>query len=143
MAGFYSPLDKAITLAVTCHSGQVDKLGEPYILHPLRVMMTFEHEPERVAAVLHDVCRDAPQITPHCIGETFGDQYGRALDALTRREGEQYQDFIVRCGNSGLAKRIKIADLLDHLDPGRMGRLDPQVYFTLRNKYRRALVELL
>ena len=36
-----SMLNKAIEIAAKAHSGQVDKGGNPYILHPLRVMMNF------------------------------------------------------------------------------------------------------
>jgi (p)ppGpp synthase/HD superfamily hydrolase len=34
-------LNKAIEIAVKAHAGQVNKGGNPYILHPLRVMMNF------------------------------------------------------------------------------------------------------
>jgi len=32
-------LEKAIEIAAQVHTGQVDKAGQPYILHPLRVML--------------------------------------------------------------------------------------------------------
>jgi (p)ppGpp synthase/HD superfamily hydrolase len=51
-------LDKAILVASTAHQGQIDKAGEPYILHPLRVMFTRRTETERICAVLHDVIED-------------------------------------------------------------------------------------
>ena len=35
-------IDEAIRVAVDAHAGQLDKAGRPYILHPLRVMMTVE-----------------------------------------------------------------------------------------------------
>ena len=34
-----STLERAIALAATVHSGQRDKAGAPYILHPLRMML--------------------------------------------------------------------------------------------------------
>lgn len=33
-----STLERAIEIAAKAHAGQVDKAGEVYILHPLRVM---------------------------------------------------------------------------------------------------------
>lgn len=51
-------LDKAIRIATIAHEGQKDKAGAPYILHPLRVMMTLSDETERICAVLHDVIED-------------------------------------------------------------------------------------
>jgi (p)ppGpp synthase/HD superfamily hydrolase len=32
-------LERAIEIAAKAHAGQVDKAGEPYILHPIRVML--------------------------------------------------------------------------------------------------------
>ena len=48
-------LDKAIEIAVRAHTGQLDKCGEPYILHPLRVMLSRENKLERICAP--DFCR--------------------------------------------------------------------------------------
>jgi (p)ppGpp synthase/HD superfamily hydrolase len=38
-----STLEKAIALAATQHAGQLDKGGQPYILHPLRLMLQFSN----------------------------------------------------------------------------------------------------
>ena len=55
-------LEKAIKIAVEAHTGQVDKGGNPYILHPLRVMLSLDTEEERIVGVLHDVVEDcAPE----------------------------------------------------------------------------------
>ena len=51
-------LEKAIKIAVEAHTGQVDKGGNPYILHPLRVMLSLNSEEERIVGVLHDVVED-------------------------------------------------------------------------------------
>lgn len=51
-------LNKAIILATTFHTGQKDKAGEPYILHPLAVMLKMDTDEERVVAVLHDILED-------------------------------------------------------------------------------------
>ena len=51
-------LEKAIQIAVEAHTGQVDKGGNPYILHPLRVMLSLNTEEERIVGVLHDVVED-------------------------------------------------------------------------------------
>lgn len=41
-------LEKAIRLAVSAHTGQHDKGGHPYILHPLRVMMACKTTDEKI-----------------------------------------------------------------------------------------------
>ena len=51
-------LHKAIYIAAKAHQGQVDKGGNPYILHPLRLMFSRRNEDERICAVLHDVIED-------------------------------------------------------------------------------------
>ncbi len=57
-------LNQAIKIAVDAHSGQKDKAGQPYILHPLRVMLSIKGALAefvtdcRVVAVLHDVIED-------------------------------------------------------------------------------------
>ena len=37
-------LEKALILAAKAHTGQVDKGGAPYILHPIRVMLACERK---------------------------------------------------------------------------------------------------
>jgi hypothetical protein len=56
-----STLEHAIALAACAHAGQVDKAGQPYILHPLRVMLRLSGADERIVAVLHDVVEDTPR----------------------------------------------------------------------------------
>ena len=53
-----STLQKAISIAVKAHEGQIDKGGNPYILHPLRVMMSLRTVDEMIVGVLHDVVED-------------------------------------------------------------------------------------
>jgi (p)ppGpp synthase/HD superfamily hydrolase len=36
-----STLEHAIAIAAKAHTGQVDKAGAPYILHPLRMMLAL------------------------------------------------------------------------------------------------------
>lgn len=48
-------LERAIEISAAAHAGQVDKAGQPYILHPLRAMLRVSTPEERMAAVLHDV----------------------------------------------------------------------------------------
>ena len=41
-------LEKAIQIAAKAHEGQKDKAGQPYILHPLRVMLRTDNDIERI-----------------------------------------------------------------------------------------------
>lgn len=55
-----STLERAIAIAAEGHAGQTDKAGQPYILHPIRVMLRVSGTNERIAAILHDVVEDTP-----------------------------------------------------------------------------------
>ena len=114
----YKTLEKAIELALIWHSGQVDKSGQAYILHPLRVMLSVKNNDDRVVAVLHDVVEDTACTLEALKGAGFSDKIIHAIDALTRREEETYQDFILRAKKNEIARRVKIADINDNLRPG-------------------------
>ena len=40
-------LEIALEIAAAAHAGQTDKAGQPYILHPLRVMFSVKNADER------------------------------------------------------------------------------------------------
>jgi (p)ppGpp synthase/HD superfamily hydrolase len=52
--GIMASIEKALQIAAQAHEGQKDKDGQPYILHPLRVMNAVESEAEKVVAILHE-----------------------------------------------------------------------------------------
>jgi (p)ppGpp synthase/HD superfamily hydrolase len=79
-----STLERAIAIAAEGHSGAKDKGGEPYILHPLRMMLSLSSTEERIVAVLHDVCEDCPGWTLDRLrAEGFPDHIIAALDSVT------------------------------------------------------------
>ena len=51
-------LEKALELAAIHHAGQIDKAGEPYILHVLRVMHAVEGIKAKTVAAMHDLLED-------------------------------------------------------------------------------------
>lgn len=55
-------LEKAILIATKAHNGQLDKGGQPYILHRLRVMQSCNSDLEKMCAVLHDVIEDRKSV---------------------------------------------------------------------------------
>jgi (p)ppGpp synthase/HD superfamily hydrolase len=116
-------LEDAILLAANAHRGQTDKAGAPYILHPLRMMLRMQTDAERMAAVLHDVVEDTPWTLDGLRAEGFPDEVMEAVDRLTRREGEPYDDFMRRAAEHPIARRVKIADLEDNLDVRRIAHV--------------------
>lgn len=132
-------LERAIAIAAQAHAGQVDKAGQPYILHPLRVMLAQTSDAARMAGVLHDVVEDTEYSLDDLAEEGFGHDVLEALDAVTRRGDETYEEFIRRVTSAGsVARSVKCADLLDNCDPSRIahpGRKDHERIA----KYRRML----
>jgi (p)ppGpp synthase/HD superfamily hydrolase len=116
-----STLEKAIVIAAEAHRGQTDKAREPYILHPLRVMLRVSSPVERMAAVLHDVLEDSDWTLADLEREGFCREVLEAVDALTRCAGESYEDFLHRAAGHPVALRVKLADLEDNLDLSRIG----------------------
>jgi (p)ppGpp synthase/HD superfamily hydrolase len=112
-------LEAAIALAVDAHCGQTDKAGAPYILHPLRVMLAMKSDDERIVATLHDVVEDSAY-TIEAIAYDFGPRVAEAVDALTKRKGESYDDYLARVAINPLAKSVKLADLADNSDLSRL-----------------------
>ncbi len=136
------PLERALAIAVRAHAGATDKAGQPYILHPLRLMLAVETEEERIAAVLHDVVEDTDWTIARLRDEGFSESVLAAVEALTRRKDqESYEEFILRAGANPLARRVKLADLADNLDVSRLGELTERDLDRL-NRYKRAVVTL-
>jgi (p)ppGpp synthase/HD superfamily hydrolase len=137
-----SLLGDAIAMAAEAHQGQVDKAGEPYILHPLRVMFRIREAGHRVevqaAAVLHDVVEDSG-VTLEDIA-ALSPEVAALVDAVTRRPDEPYPDFIHRAGKDPEARAVKVADLEDNLSRiDQLARVSPERAERLRKRYERAL----
>lgn len=133
-----STLERAIAIALEAHAGQRDKAGDPYILHPLRVMLGMSTSDERVVAVLHDVVEDSDWTLDDLRRQGFTDEILRAVDALSRREGESYEDFVRRSGACPLARCVKFADLADNMNLSRVPNPTTGDHARME-RYRRAL----
>jgi (p)ppGpp synthase/HD superfamily hydrolase len=119
-------LEKAISLAVTAHRGQRDRYGAPYILHPLRVMSRVHSVTEKIIAILHDVVEDTEWTFEELKRDGFPDSVLAALDCLTKREEEDYEEFVKRSESNVLARSIKLADLEDNMDLRRLSAVTEQ-----------------
>lgn len=136
-------LERAIEIAVKAHAGQVDKGGQPYILHPLRVMMAVATIEEKIVAVLHDVVEDSDIEFEDLSTEGFNDEIIEALKSVTKSADDaDYFAFIERAKLNTLGAAVKIADLKDNLDISRLQELDEKDLERI-NKYKKSLAVLL
>ena len=83
-----STLEKAIALAATQHVGQLDKGGQPYILHPLRLMLQFSNPTLQIIAVLHDILEDTATTAEDLKALGFSVEIIQSIQALTKQTGE-------------------------------------------------------
>jgi (p)ppGpp synthase/HD superfamily hydrolase len=140
-------LERAIALAADAHAGTTDKGGTaPYILHPLRVMLAQSSMDARIVGVFHDVledCRGRGWTLERLPLEGFTGAHVRALEALTKRPGEEgtvegYMRFVARAAADPIARKVKLADLRDNLDATRLPHIDAVSEARMR-KYRAAV----
>ena len=113
-------LERAIALAAEAHAGQVDKAGQPYILHPLRVMLRVRTDEERIAAVLHDVVEDTHVTLEALAQEGFSQAILTAVAALTKLPGETRLEAVSRAAVDSVARTVKLADNAENMDLSRI-----------------------
>lgn len=116
-------LSRAVAIAAIAHQDQLDKAGAPYILHPVRLMMRGQTIEEQIAAVLHDVVEDSDWTLNLLAAEGFPLEIITALDCLTRRPEETYDQFLDRVLTHPLATHVKRYDLEDNMTLTRLENL--------------------
>ena len=147
-------LENAIKIAVEAHTGQVDKGGNPYILHPLRVMLSLDTEEERIVGVLHDVVEDCEGWTWERLREQgCSDEIIEALKSVSKTPEEEkqfkkmddpnekldhYLEFIKRAKFNKIGRNVKAADIKDNLDISRIDDITESDIDRL-NRYKAAL----
>ena len=131
----------ARALATRAHAGQRDKAGLPYITHPERVAGRLEAPEEQVVGWLHDTVEDT-DVTLSDIEARFGPETAAAVDAISRREGEAWEDYLQRVRANPTARRVKLSDLIDNSNLGRIPKITMRDVLRQR-KYNLALETLL
>src|SRR6188508_1629028 len=109
-----STIERAIEIAAAAHAGQKERNGDPYLFHPLRVMLAVKTEHERMAAVLHDVVEDTAVTLDDLRAEGFPEEVVRAVDLLTKREGQTREDAAYKAVSDPIARVVKLADVTDN-----------------------------
>jgi len=115
-----STLEKAIEIASRAHAGQLDKAGEAYILHPIRVMLACVEYDAKIVAILHDVIEDTSLTIDDLKLEGFGDEILDAVSSLSKSPKDDYQQYLERISQNRLAVLVKLSDLKDNMDLSRL-----------------------
>lgn len=130
-------IEDAISIAALAHKGQKDKAGAPYLLHPLRMMLRMNSEAAMMVAVLHDVVEDTDWTLEQLHEAGFSDEVIEAVDCLTHRKGESYEEFVERVQTNPIARQVKVADLEDNMNICRISQIGAKDLERLE-KYHRA-----
>lgn len=127
-------LEKAEKIATEKHKYQLDKNGQSYIGHVLRVANQLDYLEDKIIALLHDTLEDT-DTTEEDLLKVFPKFIVEAVKSLTRdKEKETYQDFIKRCVLNDIAVNIKTADLKDNYNRPMKGNNTK-----LKERYKKAL----
>lgn len=109
-----STLEKAIEIASQSHAGVLDKQGEPYILHPLRVMLNVRGLSAQVVAVLHDVVEDTDVTLEDIRNAGFSEDVVTGLALVTHKREMSYADYVIGCKQNAIAQEVKLSDLREN-----------------------------
>lgn len=129
----------AMTIATKAHDGQFRWDNEtPYISHPAAIAKELERQEFADAVIatawLHDVVEDT-DITFHNLDEAgVHPEIIAAVDAITKRDGEDYLMYLLRCRKNAVARIVKIEDIKNN-----MSDLDRKKKKSMYEKYSLAL----
>lgn len=122
-------LKRAQEIAQYAHRGQFDKTNRPYFEHCQRVAEKVSSDEEKIVAFLHDVVEKNPAWTIENLRrESFTAKIIQSVDALTKRSGEDEENFLHRSLTTGLSRAVKVADLEDNLTQAHLADLDTSKY---------------
>ena len=134
-------LHKAITIACEAHQGQSSINGEPYILHPLRLLIKAKSNEERIIAILHDVIEKTNISLADLKNKGFDQNIISSIDSLSRKRGESYVDYIGRLMQNRISVKIKLLDLADNIKMHSENN-DNGIYDVKINQYKNALKQI-
>lgn len=115
-------LNKMLVLATNAHSNQYDRGGNPYILHPLKVMHYLRSEDEELQCIAlgHDIIEDTSVTYSQLKEEGFTDRIINGIRSLTKLPGLTYDEYKLQVIQNQDAILVKMADLRHNSDIRRL-----------------------
>lgn len=130
-------LIKALVISMKAHKGQKDKAGKKYIFHPIKVAMLSKGYKTKIVALLHDVIEDS-DVTIEDLSKYFDRDIVLAVDCITKKKGQDYQNYLNIVKNNELARKVKIADLTHNSNLNRLEKIT-EVDRMRKEKYLKAI----
>lgn len=115
-------LSKMLHIVTNAHHGQFDRGGNPYILHPIKVMHYIKSEDEELQCIAlgHDVIEDT-DVTYRDLKEAgMTDRIINGIRALTKVPGQTYDEYKEGVFGNVDAMKVKLADLRHNTDVRRL-----------------------
>ena len=115
-------LDKMLMIATNAHHGQFDRGGNPYILHPLKVMHYLKSDDEELMCIAlgHDVIEDTSVTYKDLREAGISERVIEGIRALTKQPGQTYDEYKEGVFANVDAMRVKMADLRHNTDIRRL-----------------------
>lgn len=132
------PKELAFEIAKNAFQNKTDKGGKPYINHLVRVAEPFEDDNSLFSiAMLHDLLEDCSEWNETSLRCLFSENIVSTIAILTKKDNEDYFEYIDRINQSSWAKKVKIQDLRDNMDITRLKTITEKDFERL-SKYLKA-----
>lgn len=107
-------IELCLNIAVKAHSGQIDKVGLPVILHPLTVGGMGNTPEEVCVGFLHDTVEDTDVTADGLLQSGVDKEVVACVKLLTHADNVSYEDYVAAILNSGnrTAINVKHNDLM-------------------------------
>lgn len=115
-------LGKMLVIATNAHAGQYDRGGNPYILHPMKVMHYLKSDDEELQCIAlgHDVIEDTNVSYKDLREAGMTDRIIDGIRALTKQPGQTYEEYKDGVFANRDAMLVKMADLRHNTDIRRL-----------------------
>ena len=119
-------LNAMLVLATNAHSGQYDKGGHPYILHPLTVMYKLKTDDEELQCIAlgHDVIEDTHTTYADLRAAGISERVIAGIKCLTKIPGQTLDEYKEGVFSNVDAMKVKKEDLRHNTDIRRLKGLD-------------------
>lgn len=129
------------------HAGQVDKQGRDYVsshLEPIAALLSEHGDDAEMAGLLHDILEDTDVTSEDLSAAGVPSRVVRAVESVSKRPGETYDQLIERAATDPLGRLVKLADNSWNLESNAaLAQTDPERAAQLRQKYETARERLL
>lgn len=115
-------LGRMLVIATNAHNGQYDRGGNPYILHPMKVMHYLKSNDEELQCIAlgHDVIEDTSTTYEDLRNAGMTDRIIDGIRALTKQPGQTYEEYKAGVFANRDAMLVKMADLRHNTDIRRL-----------------------